>query len=191
MLIRREWFSGSATPTFDELFSGPSADNTKQEFTIPGMDHNHYATCIMARELKAQLTTGMTVADAMDASPAEIKEMHKQFLLYLIMHEMGHTLGLNHNMKASQMLSPSEAHNKEITRKIGLIGSVMDYPAINIASDKSKQGDYYTTVVGPYDIWAIEYGYTPLRNQQKKLNSKKSSAKAQTLSLHLVMMATT
>jgi hypothetical protein len=71
--ITVEWFSGSATPIIDELFSGPSADNTKQEFTIPGMDHNHYATCIMAQELKAQLTTGMTVADAMDANPAEIK----------------------------------------------------------------------------------------------------------------------
>jgi hypothetical protein len=53
----------------------------------------------------------------------------------------------------------------------------MDYPAINIASDKSKQGDYYTTVVGPYDIWAIEYGYTPFANQQKKLNSKNPQQK--------------
>jgi hypothetical protein len=37
----------------------------------------------------------------------------------------------------------------------------MDYPAVNIANNKSKQGDYYTTVAGPYDLWAIEYGYTP------------------------------
>lgn len=159
--ITVEWFSGSATPIIDELFSGPSANQTAATFTVPGMDHQHLANCTMAQELKAQLLTGMTVADIADAGPAEIKEMHKQFLLYLIMHEMGHTLGLNHNMKSSQMLSPAELNNKEITRKIGLIGSVMDYPAINIASDKSKQGDYYTTVVGPYDNWAIEYGYTP------------------------------
>jgi hypothetical protein len=158
--ITVEWFSGSATPIMDELFSGPSA-NQPAAFNVPGMDHQHLANCTMAQELKAQLLTGMTVADIADAGPAEIKEMHKQFLLYLIMHEMGHTLGLNHNMKSSQMLSPAELNNKEITRKIGLIGSVMDYPAINIASDKSKQGDYYTTVVGPYDNWAIEYGYTP------------------------------
>ncbi len=170
--ITVEWYSGSATPIIDELFSGPAADNNKPEFHIPGMDHNHYANCVLAQELKAQLTTGMTVADAMEASPAEIKEMHKQFLLYLIMHEMGHTLGLNHNMKASQMLSPAEVHNKEITRKIGLIGSVMDYPAVNIASDKSKQGDYYTTVVGPYDIWAIEYGYTPFSATEEEAGLK-------------------
>src|SRR3546814_9357616 len=37
----------------------------------------------------------------------------------------------------------------------------MDYPAINVSRDRSKQGDYYTTKAGPYDIWAIEYGYKP------------------------------
>ncbi len=63
-------------------------------------------------------------------------------------------------MKASQMLSPAEVNNTAITHKIGMQGSVMDYPAINIALDRSKQGDYYTTKPGPYDLWAIEYGYT-------------------------------
>jgi len=159
--ITVEWFSGSSTPIMDELLGGSSANQPAPVFNIPGMDHQHFASCNMAQELKAQLMTGMTVADITDAGPAEIKEMHKQFLYYLIMHEMGHTLGLNHNMKSSQMLSMAELNNKEITRKQGLIGSVMDYPAINISSDKTKQGDYYTTLAGPYDIWAIQYGYTP------------------------------
>lgn len=171
--ITVEWFSGSATPINDELFSGPSASQAAPEFSIPGMDNNHYANCTMAQELKAQLMTGMTIADINEAGPAEIKEMHKQFLLYLIMHEMGHTLGLNHNMKSSQMLSPAELNNKEITRKIGLIGSVMDYPAINISPDKSKQGDYYTTVTGPYDSWAIEYGYTPFSPAEEESGLRK------------------
>lgn len=157
--ITVEWFSGSATPLLDELFSGPAGQSAA--FNIPGMDVSHFRNCTLAGELKSQLMTGMTVADIQDASPAELKLMHKQFLLYLIMHEMGHTLGLNHNMKSSQLLSPAEINNTAITRKTGLIGSVMDYPAVNIANDRSKQGDYYTTVVGPYDNWAIEYGYTP------------------------------
>jgi hypothetical protein len=171
--ITIEWFSGSATPIFDEMFSGPSFDNSKQDLHFPGMDMNHHANCTMASELKAQLITGMTVADITGAGPAEIKEMHQQFLIYLVMHEMGHTLGLNHNMKSSQMLSPAEVHNKEITRKIGLIGSVMDYPAINVASDRSKQGDYYTTKAGPYDLWAIEYGYTPFNESEEEAGLRK------------------
>jgi hypothetical protein len=44
----------------------------------------------------------------------------------------------------------------------------MDYPAINIALDKSKQGDYYTTKAGPYDLWAIEYGYTPFNAEEEE-----------------------
>ena len=168
--ITIEWFSGSATPIFDELFKGFAATGNLQ---YPGMDPQHEANCSLANELKGQLLTGMTVLDASGASAMEVKEMHKQFLTYLIMHEMGHTLGLNHNMKASQMLSPAEINNTEITHKIGLIGSVMDYPAVNIALDKSKQGDYYTTMAGPYDMWAIEYGYTPFSESEEAEGLKK------------------
>lgn len=157
--ITVEWQSGSNTPIYDELVGNKVAPS--QELNFPGMELNHLATCTMASELKAQFMTGQTALDAAGADPKEISEMHKQFLTYLIMHEMGHTLGLNHNMKSSQMWSPKEINNKELTRKYGLIGSVMDYPAINIALDRSKQGDYYTTLAGPYDLWAIEYGYTP------------------------------
>jgi hypothetical protein len=73
-------------------------------------------------------------------------------------------------MKASQMLSPVEVNNKEITRKIGTMASVMDYPSINIALDKTKQGDYYTTKSGPYDGWAIEYGYRQFENSYDEEN---------------------
>ena len=37
----------------------------------------------------------------------------------------------------------------------------MDYPAINLSLDRSLQGQYYTTQPGPYDLWAIEFGYSP------------------------------
>ena len=162
--ITVEWFSGSATPINDELFNGNAT--TPADMQIPHMKTKDY--CTLATELKAQYTAGLTTLELNGASEIEIKEMHKQFLNYLIMHEMGHTLGLNHNMKSSQMLSPAEVNNTAITHKIGLMGSVMDYPAINIALDKSKQGDYYTTKAGPYDLWAIEYGYTPFNSAEEE-----------------------
>ena len=162
--ITVEWYSGSVTPINDELFNGPSMP----QLVFPGMEHQQHYHCNIGAELKMQYTAGLTTLETMDASAAEIKEMHQQFLIYLIMHEMGHTLGLNHNMKSSQMLSPTEVHNTAITRKIGLIGSVMDYPAINISLDRSKQGDYYTTKAGPYDLWAIEFGYTPFSEAEEE-----------------------
>ena len=154
--ITVEWFSGNATPINDELFNGTNAHSISS-LIVPhfGMKDN----CNLANELKAQYNAGLTVLEVNGVAPEEIKLMHQQFLTYLIMHEMGHTLGLNHNMKSSQMLSPSEVNNTIITHSIGSMGSVMDYPAINIALDKNKQGDYYTTKAGPYDLWAIEYGY--------------------------------
>jgi hypothetical protein len=78
------------------------------------------------------------------------------------MHEVGHTLGLRHNFKASTMLKNEDLHKTEITRSKGLVGSVMDYAPINLAPKGVKQGDYFTTTLGPYDYWAIEYAYRPI-----------------------------
>jgi hypothetical protein len=166
--ITVEWYTGSATPNMDELFSGPS----KESLQFPGMKGNHIA-CTLAQELKAQYDAGLTTLEAIDAPASEVKEMHKQFLYYLILHEMGHTLGLNHNMKASQMLKPSELNNKELTHTKGLMGSVMDYPAVNVSVDRKKQGDYYTIKPGPYDIWAIQYGYTQVEPSEEEAFRKK------------------
>jgi hypothetical protein len=166
--ITVEWFSGSATPIADELFGAPAP----QPLVFPGMKTD-FTACTLAPELKAQYTTGLTTLEAAGAPETDIKEMHKQFLYYLILHEMGHTLGLNHNMKASQMLKRSEINNTEITHKKGLMGSVMDYPAINVSVDRKKQGDYYTTKPGPYDLWAIEYGYTPVSASGEEAFRKK------------------
>ena len=168
--ITVEWYSGNASKNIEELMetSAPKSItsywNTNDiENKIAKHIHHHQEgkTCNLSTELAAQYNAALTMLDAADANEKEVKELHKQYLTYLILHEMGHTLGLNHNMKASQMLSPAEVNDKNITRKIGSMGSVMDYPAINFALDKSKQGDYYTTKAGPYDLWAIEFGYTP------------------------------
>jgi hypothetical protein len=187
--ITVEWRSGAGASIQDDLFNGgmsttvalpwenPEAametSHTPGEFSVKGM-HQHL-NCAIAQELSLQFQTGIaTIAtlDEDDRQAAEVKELHKQFLYYLILHEMGHTLGLNHNMKASQMLSPAEVHDQSITRKIGLQGSVMDYPSLNVNSNRAKQGDYYTTKVGPYDVWAIQYGYTPFSatEEERELN---------------------
>jgi len=154
--ITVEWASGSRSPIFDDLFS---ANSFEKESNIDNYFHQSGHLCSLASELKGQFLMGATLADASDDDPKTILKIHKEFLYYLLLHEMGHTLGLNHNMKSSQMLKPSELHNTAITENIGLIGSVMDYPAINLSLDRTKQGNYYTTKPGPYDLWAIEYGY--------------------------------
>jgi hypothetical protein len=90
------------------------------------------------------------------------EELIGQAIKYVVMHEVGHTLGLRHNFKASSMLKNGEINNPAITRKKGMAGSVMDYLPVNLAPKGTKQGDYFTTTIGPYDYWAIEYAYRPL-----------------------------
>ena len=188
--ITVEWRSGAGTIITDDLYNGgnsalklpwenPIESTSSKSGQGHSFDKNHMASCTLAQELSMQYQTGLTAIEALDADVPEakraetVREMHKQFLYYLIMHEMGHTLGLNHNMKASQMLTPAQMNDVALTRKIGLQGSVMDYPAINVSSDRSKQGDYYTTKAGPYDLWAIEYGYTPFSESEEEAGLNK------------------
>ena len=87
------------------------------------------------------------------------EEFVGQAIKHIVMHEVGHSLGLRHNFKASTMLKADQLNDTAITHVKGLVGSVMDYSPINIAPKGKKQGDYYSTTLGPYDYWAIEYAY--------------------------------
>ena len=80
----------------------------------------------------------------------------------LVAHEVGHTLGLRHNFKASSVYNLEEANSAEVAGQKPHAGSVMDYLPINLPVGVGDiRGDYTMIGIGPYDYWAIEYGYTP------------------------------
>jgi len=106
------------------------------------------------------LQFGQTMLRLQRSDRVEMDRLLKESLYYLCLHEVGHTLGLNHNFRGSQLHSLKDIHNAELTEKSGLTGSVMDYPPINIAPRGVKQGQYFTTKPGPYDHWVIKYGYS-------------------------------
>jgi hypothetical protein len=104
-------------------------------------------------------------ADSLNINDPKIIE---QSIIRLTLHEVGHTLGLNHNFKGSFLHNTEDVHKPEITSKVGVTASVMEYPAINLAPLGYKQGDYYDIVPGPYDKWAIKFGYTPNLTEEER-----------------------
>ncbi len=121
--------------------------------------HIHGLHCSLGHALNGNLLFGQAAAMAQGMGDIEKDKMLRQTMYYLILHEVGHTLGLNHNMMASQIYGNDKVHDVEFTDGI-LAGSVMDYPSVNFAPPGEQQGDFYTDKPGPYDDWVIEYGYS-------------------------------
>jgi hypothetical protein len=119
--------------------------------------------CSCAAQRKYEIgLAAMALAARNKAGEKVPDDLVNQAIKETVMHEVGHTLGLRHNFKASTFLKNDQLHNTEVTRRMGLVGSVMDYNPVNLAPKGVKQGDYFSTTIGPYDYWAIEYGYKPL-----------------------------
>ena len=79
----------------------------------------------------------------------------------LVVHEVGHTLGLRHNFRGTSIYPEKLLQNDDFTDSYGVAGSVMDYTPINLSPQGEPQGTYYHTTIGTYDFWAIEYAYRP------------------------------
>jgi hypothetical protein len=80
---------------------------------------------------------------------------------WAVMHEVGHTLGLRHNFRSSTSTPMDKLQDVGWTTEHGLYSSVMEYPTPNISYDRARQGQYWTSGAGTYDMWVIRYGYTP------------------------------
>ena len=99
-------------------------------------------------------------------------------LAELVAHEVGHTLGLRHNFKASGAYTLEEINSPELRGKKPLAGSVMDYLPVNMSYKiGDARGDWTMIGIGPYDHWAIEYGYTPDESKLKDILKRVSEAR--------------
>ncbi|MEM9839070.1 MAG: zinc-dependent metalloprotease [Pseudomonadota bacterium] len=140
----------------------PEAQQAEGQTAVPGPHkHSHGKhNCMLGMHMRDNLSFNVAAMQAMGASDADMDAMVKESLSNLILHEVGHTLGLNHNMKGTSVYGPREVHNKDITQGAPS-NSVMDYHATNIAPIGVEQGDFDHTRPGAYDKWAIEFGYRP------------------------------
>ena len=120
-----------------------------------------------------QARSTLFAAAAMQArsfTDEERQQFIRETLQRLVLHEVGHTLGLTHNMAASTLHAPEVLHDPARVRAEGLAASVMDYPAIHFPLNPAHRGSkFFDDTPGPYDLWAIAYGYSvaePDANQE-------------------------
>jgi len=95
---------------------------------------------------------------------------------YVAAHEVGHTLGFQHNMKASSMYPAAKVRDREWVKKMGHTPTLMDYSRFNYVAQPEDNIDVADLVpgVGPYDKWATMWGYKPIPAAKSPDEEKKT-----------------
>lgn len=145
----------------------PMARIAKASATHFSRDPAMFLQCDMAEEAKEQAWFGYEALSMLATAgvPFNEKTYTCDFIREVVSHEMGHIMGLRHNFIASTYHSLDDLKNENIIREQGITSSVMDYTPFNISALKLKGVDYWTPTIGPYDYWAIQYGYTAIDAQ--------------------------
>src|SRR5262249_40227940 len=101
-------------------------------------------------------------------------ELMGRLLEYVTAHEVGHTLGFQHNMKSSSMYPFEKIRDKEWVKTMGHTPSIMDYSRFNYAAQPEDGINPEDLIprIGPYDIWATKWGYTPIPGAKTSTEEK-------------------
>lgn len=116
--------------------------------------------CFAGAMMQNQMIVGFTALKARKYSVQDSLDLVRQSLTRLVLHEVGHTLGLNHNMKASSVYTVAQLKDPARIKDGWMSNSIMEYPAINNSLEPNMQTLFYDEFCGPYDDWVIEYGYS-------------------------------
>ena len=110
-----------------------------------------------------------TAAINPDARSKEFKtEVMGRLIRFVSSHEVGHTLGLPHNMGSSVAYPVDSLRSATFTQKYGTAPSIMDYARFNYVAQPEDKGVALMPNIGPYDKYAISWGYRPILEKTAK-----------------------
>jgi hypothetical protein len=121
--------------------------------------------CTYAAEGTGELAFAMDLLQArgeLEPDSPETEAFVQHYIRDVITHEVGHTLGLRHNFKASTTITREQLKDKAFAAQQGISGSVMDYNPFNLPLQGEAKSEPNMVTLGAYDFWAIEYGYKPI-----------------------------
>ncbi|HEU4621515.1 MAG TPA: zinc-dependent metalloprotease, partial [Burkholderiaceae bacterium] len=150
------------TPMYDERTGELRAGKSQAATNGRACAHFEYAE----RELGFALAM-LEARGELDPESPQAERFVAEYLKDVTMHEVGHALGLRHNFRASTVYTAEQLDDPDFTAKNGISGSVMEYSPINLGLRKGKQGQYFSSTLGPYDYWAIEYAYKPIAPERE------------------------
>jgi Met-zincin/Domain of unknown function (DUF5117) len=156
-------------------------EQVRDASTIPEMLAHPEMLCQRADFAVQEMDFALDVLEArgeIDPDSPEAEQFVLDALKDVVMHEVGHTLGLRHNFRASTVYSQQQLDDPVFTAANGIAGSVMEYNAVNLALKGEKQGAYGMKTIGPYDYWAIEYGYKEIAPDQENKELKRIAARS-------------
>ena len=162
---------------------GMSAEQRLAQLTSGWKTGNasHASQCNYAAAAAEELNFAMDILEARgDIAPdsPQAEAFVQAVIKDVMMHEVGHTLGLKHNFKASTTITQAQLKDKNFTEKNGISNSVMDYNAYNIATQGEPQASFNNTALGAYDYWAIEYAYKPIETSREALELNRIASRS-------------
>ncbi|MBJ2173200.1 zinc-dependent metalloprotease [Aureibaculum sp. A20] len=116
-----------------------------------------------------------TAAINPNAQTAEFKdEVMGELIKFVSSHEVGHTLGLPHNMGSSSAYAVDSLRSKSFTEKYGTAPSIMDYARFNYVAQPEDNGVALMPNIGVYDKYSISWGYRPILDAKTAADEKKT-----------------
>jgi hypothetical protein len=140
-----------------------------------GLSFHDGRLCSYFEQAANEAAFGLALMEArgeIEPDSPEADQFVYDFLKDVTMHEVGHTLGLRHNFKASTAHTLEQVADPVFVAEHGVTGSVMEYTPMNLAlKGEMQKGEkprtVFTPTLGEYDYWAIEYAYKPIAPEQE------------------------
>jgi Met-zincin/Domain of unknown function (DUF5117) len=180
--IKSQFLTAPSALEWQKILQLPATTDGHQAKTGGSAAHHHDGdNCTHAAHVTEQLGYALDVLESrgdLDPDSPEVEQFVQEALTDVTLHEVGHTLGLRHNYRSSKIYTEKQLSDREFTAKNGLAGSVMEYAPFNLPAPGEKGGTPFQTVIGPYDYWAIEYGYKVVDAAQEKAELQRIASRS-------------